>query len=123
MLQSRSAESSPVVGNDPLCRALGGMNDLLERADRAIEDSHRIRSQTKEQLARGRSTSARVKGNLQWIRAECARSRELAMETADRRSSSKFPPATGTMRDRKVQGAPDRTCAPTIRSADPAKGD
>jgi hypothetical protein len=93
--QKRRGRSSPVGRidrNDPFCRALKGMDDLLKRADRTIEDSRRIRSKTKEHLARGRLTSARVKGTLQWVRAECARSRRLGLEAADRCSSSKFPP-------------------------------
>jgi hypothetical protein len=78
------AKQKRINRNDPFCRALEGMDDLLKRADRAIEDSHRIRGQAKEHLMRARSASARVKGALQWVRAEGARSRQLGLEATDR---------------------------------------
>lgn len=118
----RSSRWAGSIGTIHSAVAWRGMDDLLKRADLAIEDSHRIRSQTKEHLARARVTSARVKGTLQWVRAECARSRQLGSEATDKGSSSRFLPA-GTMRDRKAQGAADRTHALTIRSTDPAKRD
>lgn len=123
--QKHRRQSSPVgriVRNDPFCRALKGMDDLLKRADRAIEDSRRIRSQTKEHLAQGRLTSARIKGTLQGVRAEGARSRQLGLEVADRRSSSKFPPppergAIARRKARRIEHLPQRSGQPILPSA------
>ena len=65
------------------------MDDLLKRADKAIEDGHRVRHEARERRMQARMTAAQLRGTLKWVRAEGARSRfrQLGLETADKQAA------------------------------------
>ena len=69
------------------------MDDLLKRADRAIDESCRVREQAIEHLMRLRRVASQVRETV--ARAHSARSRycQPVLETADRQGFSQGNPA------------------------------
>ena len=59
------------------------MDDLLRRADRAIEQSHRITAEAQEQQTRAMAVTAQFRATLQWINTGEPRYRQHGLETAD----------------------------------------
>jgi len=60
------------------------MDDLLRRADLALQNSRLMRHQAHENLVHSRIVTARMKGIVQWTHDEVIMNRQLGLETADR---------------------------------------
>ena len=116
--RDRGSRQGQFYRNDAFRRALEGMDDLLKRADRAIEDSHRIRGETNKHLTWARVVAARVRRALQQARAEGARSRQLGLETTNWFGALRDNAPHRFTRDRRDQSAPDRASSPAAKSKD-----
>jgi hypothetical protein len=107
-----AARFKTIHGNNWIRRALPEMDDLLKRADRAIEDSHRARDQARQHLGRARVATAEIRRTLQRARAEGVRSRQLGREATESCGVSRETSADRSPCAASDQGAPDRTYAP-----------
>ncbi|KRQ12196.1 hypothetical protein [Bradyrhizobium sp. USDA 3315] len=77
------------------------MDDLLKRADRAIEDSYRVKEEAIEHLIRAQRVAREVRATI--VRAESARSRyrQLGLETAERQGAFQENPAGTSPSDQR----------------------
>ena len=95
---SGQSNGGPVPGNDRF--GLEQMDDLLKRADRAIEDSYRVREEAMEHLIRARRVVSQVREAVRHALADGARFRQLGLETADKQTDFQENPAGSLSSDR-----------------------
>jgi hypothetical protein len=74
-----------LIGTIYFRSAYAEMDDLLRRANWAIEDGHRVRGEAVERRMRARLAAAELRGTLTRIRAE--RPRLLGLEMADKQGA------------------------------------